>query len=64
MSIIHMFSDIVVEDNVAFVQGMAMGKRAEGIDISWEEVSVGLAHLLITLNFLAMKYTYPYKLIE
>jgi hypothetical protein len=37
---------------------MAMGKRAEGIDISWEEVAIGLGHLLITLNLLAMKYTY------
>lgn len=64
LSVIHLFSDIVIDDNVALVQGMAMGKRAEGVDISWEEVAIGLGHLLITLNLLAMKYTYQYKLIE
>ena len=59
-----MFTDIVIDDNVALIQGMAMGKRSEGVDISWEEVAVGLGHLLITLNFLSMKYNYEYKLIE
>ena len=61
---LHLFTDIVIDDSVAFVQGMAMGKKAEGVDISWEEVAVGLGHLLFSLNFLAIKYSYDYKLIE
>ena len=35
MSVIHIFTDIVIEDSVGFVQGMAMGKKTEGVDISW-----------------------------
>jgi len=64
ISLVHLFTDILVEDSVAFVQGMAMGKRAEGVEINWEEVAVGLGHLLVSLNFLVMKYNYDYKLIE
>jgi hypothetical protein len=30
MSVLHLFLDIKVEDSVGFVQGMAMGRRAEG----------------------------------
>ena len=40
-----------------------MGKRSEGVDINWEEVAVGLGHLLVSLNFLVMKYNYEYKII-
>lgn len=61
MSVLHMFLDIKVDDNLAFVQGMAMGKRGENVDISWEEVSIGLGHLLIGLNFLGTKYSYEFK---
>ncbi len=64
MSIVHLFTDIVIDDNVALIQGMAIGKRSEGLDVSWEEVAVGLGHLLITLNLLAMKYSYGYRFIE
>lgn len=64
MSVLHLFTDIVIDDNVALIQGMAMGKRSEGVDISWEEVAIGLGHLLLTLNILALKYTYDYRLIE
>lgn len=64
MSLIHLFSNIVIDDSVAYIQGMSMGKKAEGAEISWEEVAVGLGHLLITLNFLVVKYAYEYKLIE
>lgn len=35
VSVLHLFTDIVIDDNVALVQGMAMGKRSEGVDISW-----------------------------
>lgn len=64
MSVLHLFTDIVIDDNVALVQGMAMGKKSEGVDVSWEEVAVGLGHLLLALNILTMKYTYDYRLIE
>lgn len=64
MSMIHLFTNIVIDDNVAYIQGMPMGKKAEGIEISWEEVAVGLGHLLITLNFLVVKYGYEFKFIE
>lgn len=58
MSVVHMFTNIVIDDNIALVQGMAMGKRSDGSDISWEEIAIGLGHLLITLNFLMQKYSY------
>jgi hypothetical protein len=48
MSLIHLFSNIVIDDSVAYIQGMPMGKKAEGTEISWEEVAVGLGHLLIS----------------
>lgn len=41
-----------------------MGKRSEGVDVSWEEVAVGLGHLLLAMNILGLKYTYDYRLIE
>lgn len=31
-----MFLDIQVDDNLAYIQGMAIGKKNENIDISWE----------------------------
>jgi hypothetical protein len=30
----------------------------------WEEVAVGLGHLLIGLNLLVLKYSYEYKRIQ
>ena len=35
MSLIHLFTNIVIDDNVAYIQGMPMGKKSEGTDISW-----------------------------
>jgi hypothetical protein len=31
LSVIHLFMDIRVDDSIALVQGMALGKRAENI---------------------------------
>lgn len=59
-----MFTNIVIEDGVGFVQDLAMGKKGEGMDIQWEEIAVGLGHLLVTFNLLAIKYTYEYRYIE
>ena len=59
-----MFADIKVDDNIAYIQGMAMGKRIESAEVSWEEVAVGLGHLLITLNLLVLKYSYEYRCIS
>ncbi len=61
---IHKFIDIKVDDTLAYIQGMAMGRKAESSDISWEEVAIGLGHLLIAFNFLVIKYGYEYKKIE
>jgi hypothetical protein len=36
MSVLHLFLDIKVDDNCAYIQGMSMGKRSESTDISWE----------------------------
>lgn len=64
MSVLHVFVDIKVDDSLAYIQGMAMGKKGENVEISWEEVSIGLGHLLIGLNFLVLKYSYDFKKIE
>ena len=56
-----MFAEIRVDDNLGFVQGMAMGKRGESAEVNWEEVAVGLGHLLITINLLVLKYKHQYR---
>ena len=58
---VHMFAEIIVDDNLAYVQGMAMGKRGDSAEVNWEEVAVGLGHLLITINLLVMKYRHEYR---
>ncbi len=58
ISIIHIFTDIVIDDSLALVQGMAMGRKSENSEVSWQQVAIGLSHMLITLNFLALKYTF------
>lgn len=35
ISVIHLFTDIVIDDNLALVQGMAMGRKTENSDVSW-----------------------------
>ncbi len=45
MGVLHMFTNIVIEDGVGFVQDLAMGKKGEGMEINWEEIAVGLGHL-------------------
>jgi hypothetical protein len=37
---------------------MAVGKKSENVDISWEEVSIAIGHLLLAFNILALKYSY------
>lgn len=63
-SVVHMFMDIRVDDSLALIQGMAMGRRGESAEVSWEEVAVGLGHLLIGLNLLVLKYAYEYRKIQ
>lgn len=64
MSVLHLFLDIRVDDSLGYVQGMAMGRRSEGAEVVWEEVAVGLGHLLVGLQFLALKYCYEYHRID
>lgn len=63
LSVLHRFLDIRIDDTLGYVQGLAMGRR-EGTEINWEEIGVGLGHLLAGLSFLATKYCYEYRKVE
>jgi hypothetical protein len=37
-----------------------MGKRPDINDFPWDEFNIGLGHLLLGLNIMALKYDYSY----